>query len=82
MHTLIYRSKPRVMGVVHAHSIYATACSVAGEQIPLINHELSVLLPSSANSTFEIPGSIELGESAIKYLGEDNNVVLLQNHGL
>ncbi len=82
MHTLIYRSKPRVMGVVHAHSIYATACSVAGEQIPLINHELSVFCSRPVQiAPFEIPGSIELGESAIKYLGEDNNVVLLQNHG-
>ena len=82
MHTLIYRSRPRIMGVVHAHSIYATACSVAGEAIPLINHEISVFCSSPIRiAPFEIPGSIELGEGALKYLGEDNNVVLLQNHG-
>lgn len=82
MHTLIYRTKPRVMGIVHAHSIYATACSVAGEEIPLINHEISAFCSSPVRiAPFEVPGTIELGQSALKYLGEDNNVVLLQNHG-
>ena len=30
MHTLIYRTFPRVCGIVHCHSIYATAAAAAG----------------------------------------------------
>ena len=81
MHTLIYRTKPRVMGVVHNHSIYATACSVAGEEIPLINHEISVYCSRAVQiAPFEVPGTVDLGQGALKYLNE-NGVVLLQNHG-
>ena len=81
MHTMIYRAKPRVMGIVHHHSIYATACSVAQLEIPLINHEISVYCSSPVRvAPFAVPGTPELGESALKYLG-DNDVVLLQNHG-
>lgn len=82
MHTMIYRAKPRVMGIVHHHSIYATACSVANLEIPLINHEISVYCSSPVRvAPFEVPGTPELGESALKYLGDDNGIVLLQNHG-
>jgi len=81
MHTMIYRRKPRVMGIVHNHSIYATACSVAGEVIPLINHEISVYCSKAVQiAPFEVPGTVDLGEGALKYLDE-NGVVLLQNHG-
>ena len=82
MHTMIFRTYPRVKGVVHCHSIYATACSVAGCEIPLINHEISVFCSSNVRiAPFEIPGSIELAKSAIKGFGDDNCVTLLQNHG-
>ncbi len=82
MHTLLYRAKPRVMAVVHHHSVYATACSVANLEIPLINHEICVYCSSPVRvAPFEVPGTAELGESALKYLGDDNAIVLLQNHG-
>jgi L-ribulose-5-phosphate 4-epimerase len=82
MHTMIYRAKPRVMGIVHHHSIYATACSVAGLEVPLINHEISVYCSSPVRvAPFEVPGTVELGESALRHLGDDNDIVLLQNHG-
>ncbi len=81
MHTLIYREMPRVMSVVHSHSLYATACSVAGEQIPLLNHEISVYCSRPVQiAPFTAPGSVDLGRSALAHLA-DNNVVLLQNHG-
>lgn len=81
MHTLIYRKMPRVMSIVHSHSIYATACSVAGEPIPLLHHEISVYCSGPVRiAPFTIPGSVDLGRSALDHLA-DNNVVLLQNHG-
>ena len=82
MHTMIYKHYPRVCGVVHCHSLYATAFSAAGREIPLANHELSVYCSEPVRvAPCELPGSVELGESAIRYLGTDNNAVLLGNHG-
>lgn len=82
MHTMIYKSNERLCGVVHCHSLYATAFSVANQEIPLVLHELSVYCSSPVRvAPFQVPGSPELGQSAIDYLGTDNNAVLLGNHG-
>ena len=82
MHTMIYKKYPRVCGVVHCHSLYATAFSAANKEIPLANHEISVYCSSPIRvAPFEMPGSVELGQSAIDYLGDDNCAVLLGNHG-
>jgi L-ribulose-5-phosphate 4-epimerase len=81
MHTLVYRNKPHVMSVVHTHSIYATACSIADIEIPIIQTGLAIHSSQSIKTVpFEIPGSIELGEKVIEFLSE-SNVVLLKNHG-
>ena len=82
MHTMIYKHYPRVCGIVHCHSLMAIAFSAANMEIPLANHELSVYCSSPVRvAPFEMPGSEELGKSAIQYLGDDNNAVLLGNHG-
>lgn len=81
MHTLIYKRMSKVGAIVHTHSFYATACSIAGVDIPLINHELAVYCSEPVKSApFEIPGTAKLGESALKYL-KNNDVVILGNHG-
>ena len=82
MHTLIYRTYPRVCGVVHCHSLYACAYAAAGKEIPLVGHELCMYCSSPVRiAPFCIPGSKELGESALAAFGDDNCVALLQNHG-
>ena len=82
MHTLIYKTYPRVCAVVHCHSIYATAAAAAGQEIPLFNHELCMYCSSPVRvMPFEIPGSDALAESALRGFGSDNCVTLLQNHG-
>ncbi len=81
MHTLIYRQKPGVMAIVHTHSPYATACSAAVLEIPLLYHELAIYSSEPIHiAPFEIPGSLQLGVGALKYL-ESSNIVLLQSHG-
>lgn len=82
MHTLIYRTWPRVCGVVHCHSPYATAAAAAGREIPLFHHELCMYCSSPVRvMPFEVPGSDGLAESAVRGFGRDNCVTLLQNHG-
>lgn len=82
MHTLIYQTFPRVCGVVHCHSLYATAAAAAGVEIPLISHELCMYCSSPVRiAPFQVPGTAQLGESAIRAFGQDNCVALLRNHG-
>ncbi len=82
MHTLIYKTYPRVCAIVHCHSIYATAAAAAGQEIPLFNHELCMCCSSPVRvMPFEVPGSEALARSAIRGFGDDNCVTLLQNHG-
>ena len=82
MHTMLYKAYPRVCGVVHCHSLHATAFSIAGKEIPLVTHELAVYCSHPVRvAPFENPGSVELAKSAVRYLGGDNGAVLLQNHG-
>jgi L-fuculose-phosphate aldolase len=81
MHLEVYRARPEIGAVVHAHPPYATAFSVAG--IPLDRCVLpeSVLTmgaipiaPYATPSTPEIPASI-------RPFVEHCDAVLLQNHG-
>lgn len=82
MHTQIYRAYPRVCGVVHCHSPYATAVSAAGREIPLCSHDLCLYCSSPVRvAPFAMPGSPELGEKALAALGTDNCAALLESHG-
>lgn len=82
MHTLIYKTYPRVMGIVHCHSPYALSAAASYTEIPLICHELCMHCSSPVRVVpFEVPGSVELGESAICGFGQDNNAAILGNHG-
>ena len=82
VHAMIYKIYPKARAVVHCHSTFATAMGVAGLEIPLINHELCTCCSSPVRSVpFEMPGSWELAESAIRGLGDDNLVTVLGNHG-
>ena len=82
MHAAIYKKYPRVCGIVHCHSIYATAMAVADEEIPLINHELCMYCSQPVKvMPFGMPGTDQLGDSALGGMEVGNNVALLKNHG-
>lgn len=81
MHTAVYRARPDVFGVVHTHSPYATALSVANVELPIITVPLVSLGPVKI-VPFEIPGSDELAKAATNCLGADQNAIMLQNHGV
>lgn len=81
MHTAVYRARPDVFGVVHTHSPYATALSVANVELPIITIPLVALGPVKI-VPFELPGSEELAKQAVAYLGTDKHAIILQNHGV
>lgn len=81
MHLAAYARRPDCMAVCHAHPPYATAFSLAGEDIPdCATPEAALVLGSVATVPFGMPGTDELPEQLDRYL-DDHKVFLLANHG-
>jgi len=84
MHTLIYRKRKDVFAIVHTHSKFATTFSVALKEIPVVIVDLALFVGGPVKvAAFNRPGTIELGEEALKVLdNSSSSAVLLQNHGV
>jgi len=81
MHLAVYRFRQDVNGIVHTHSIYASALSCIGKEIPPIIDEQTIHLGGVVDvADYAIPGSEELAKNVVKSL-KDKNAVLLRNHG-
>ena len=82
MHILIYQSRPKVHAIIHTHSPYATMLSVNQMGVPIIMEEQIVFLGGSIDiSPFGEAHTEEIGQSALKALGNKNSA-LLANHGV
>ena len=82
MHLLIYRMRPDVNAVVHAHPPTATGYAAAG--IPLdtaLCSEIVVTLGSVPLASYGTPGTAELAE-ALAPLIPDYQAILMANHGV
>lgn len=81
LHLAIYKSRTDVYSVVHTHSLYATACAVAGKAIPPCLEELvQVVGGPVAVAEYALPGTEALASQAVAALS-DRSAVLLSNHG-
>ncbi|SET24996.1 L-fuculose-phosphate aldolase [Natronincola peptidivorans] len=81
MHLKVYKEKPEVKAVVHAHPLTATALATAG--IPLdraLLPEAVITLGIVPISQYATPSTDEVPESIAAYI-KDYNAVLLANHG-
>jgi L-fuculose-phosphate aldolase len=81
MHLEIYRNRPDVNGVVHAHPPMATGFAVAG--IPLtraVLAEVITTLGSIPIAEYGTPSTAELPEAVRKYI-KAHDGMLLANHG-
>lgn len=81
MHLMIYRERPDVNSVVHAHPPVATGFAVAG--IPLsecVLPEVIITLGSIPIAKYGTPGSVEISEPILPLL-RDHDAILLGNHG-
>lgn len=82
LHLAVYWSRPEINGVVHVHSVYATAWAAARQPIPGALEDLVQIVGGDVRvSEYALPGTPELGDKAIEAL-RDRNAVLLANHGL
>ncbi len=81
MHLRVYRERPDVRSVVHAHPITATAFSVCGMGLDkAFMPELVVTLGVVPLADYATPGTTEVPDSITQYL-KDYNAVLLAHHG-
>jgi L-fuculose-phosphate aldolase len=81
MHLLIYRMRPDINAVVHAHPPTATGFAVAG--IPLdraVLAEVLTTLGSIPLAEYATPSTAELPEAVRKYI-KAHDGMLLANHG-
>jgi len=81
MHLCIYRARPDVRAVVHAHPPVATAFGVAGRDfMDAVLPEVIFHLGSVPLVPFALPGTPALGEAMAPYLAE-HDAFLLASHG-
>ena len=81
-HLYIYKHRPDVNGVVHTHSVYATAFAAVNKPIPVvltaIADEFGGPIPCGG---FALIGDDAIGKVVVESIGE-SPAVLLKNHGV
>jgi L-ribulose-5-phosphate 4-epimerase len=83
-HAYVYKHLPRVGGVVHTHSTYATAWAARGEPIPcvltMMADEFGGEIPIGP---FALIGDDSIGQGIVETLrGHRSPAILMQNHGV
>jgi len=82
MHTMVYQKRKDVCGVVHTHSVFATAWASCYVEFPVIAAELAALVGEPVKTApYRRMGSMELAEIVSETL-QDKHAVLMSNHGL
>ena len=71
LHLAIYRARTDVRAIVHTHSLYATACAVAGKAIPASLEEMVQAVGGAVQvATYALPGTVELANHAVAALAD------------
>ncbi len=81
MHLEVYRQRPDVSAVIHAHPPLATAFSIAGVSLArCVIPEVIVSLGSIPTAEYATPGTFEVPES-IRQAIRDHDAIVLAHHG-
>jgi len=81
MHLEVYRQRPDIRAVIHAHPIFATTLTVAGHDLPLnVLPEVMLTLGEVPTTAYATPASHEDAE-VIRDLIRTHNALLLRQHG-
>ena len=81
MHMRVYKLRPDVKSVVHAHPMYATSYAIAG--IPLtapIMPEAVIALGCVPIAPYGTPSTMEIPDSLMPYI-QEHDAFMLKNHG-
>ncbi len=81
MHLEVYKNRPDVRAVIHAHPVFATALTVAGLPFPGdVLPETALALGDVPVTAYATPSTAEDAE-AIRGLIRDHTAILLRQHG-
>ncbi len=84
IHSEIFRRRPEVCAVLHAHPVHAIALSATGQRVRPVGHEGTLFCAPDIPYFEQTSGLIstkELGSALADVLG-DHHAVLLRNHGI
>jgi L-fuculose-phosphate aldolase len=83
LHREIYRRRPDVSGIVHAHPVALVAFSVAGA-VPntRLFHQAWEVCGEGGFAPYELPGSEAFGRTVAAAFERGFNCVILENHGV
>ncbi len=81
LHVAIYKKRPDVNAVIHAHNPIATGLALAGIEIKPITIEAVLTLRRVPIVPFAYPGTDELAKLVAKHI-EGVRALILQNHGV
>lgn len=82
-HSIIYKSRPDIKAVLHAHPPALLGFSIA-RQIPETNiiPNIDIVCGEVKYAAYELPGSRELSENIAKVFQSGISTVMLENHGV
>jgi L-fuculose-phosphate aldolase len=81
MHLEVYKERPDIKSVVHAHPPYATSFAVAG--IPLnkcVLPEAVIVIGAVPIAKYGLPSTMEIPDSIREHI-KNSDAILLENHG-
>lgn len=81
MHLEVYKERPDIKSVVHAHPPFCTSFAVAG--IPLnkcVLPEAIIIIGSVPTAKYGLPSTMEIPDSIRPYI-KSSDAMLLENHG-
>jgi len=82
IHRDIYRERPDVHAIVHAHPIYATTLAIMGRDIPPVHYMVAIFGGATVRcAPYATFGTAELSEHALEAL-RDRRACLLAHHGI
>jgi L-fuculose-phosphate aldolase len=82
MHLAVYRARPDVGAVIHAHTLHTTALSLLGKGIPpIMDEQVGLLGGDVALCPHTLPGSEALASTVLEHLA-DRRAVILAHHGM
>ncbi len=83
IHLALYKTRPDIGSVIHAHPPYATAFAATSRPIPRITVQASELLGEVKLIRYEHPGSEALTKLCVKaFMEDDVRCALLESHGV
>jgi len=81
MHIEVYKERPDIKSVVHAHPPYATSFAVAG--IPLnkcVLPEAVIVIGAVPTAKYGLPSTMEIPDAIREHI-KNSDAILLENHG-